>query len=258
MLRPPARVGDRCPRSVREPEGVGQVAVAGQQEEGEGPAPQARRREQRFDASHGLLDGGVEGRREGRGPGGGQPASQFVHPCPAGGHGRDDGDAQDLRQALGVDPDAAGLGLVGHVQAHRQGEPRLRQLQGEQERPAEVLGVGHQQDRGPTLLEQDVPGHPLVVGDRHHAVDARGVEDASCPAVHVHRAPGDLDRGSRVVGDRHVASGQRGEERGLPDVGVAHEDDRTRARLAGAPRVTVHERTLHALGGRPYGRVTLC
>ncbi len=97
-------------------------------------------------------------------------------------------------------------------------------MQGHREHPLQVLGIGHVDDKGRALLQQDPAGHLLFLGDREQPIHPRRVHHPDLRAVEAPPASGDLHRGAGVVGDRHVGAGQRVEQHALAHVGRA--DDR--------------------------------
>jgi hypothetical protein len=113
-----------------------------------------------------------------------------------------------------------------HVEDEDGGHLQVPELQGEEQRAAQVLGVGHLDDDRPLLpphRAHEVPGDLLVLALGEQRVEARrvdhlGLGPVEAPAVH-------LDRGAGVVRDRGPQAGEGVEEGALADVGVAEEDD---------------------------------
>ena len=85
--------------------------------------------------------------------------------------------SQPLLEGPPAEADAPLDGLVVHVQAEDLRQAHLGDLRGEEEGPPEVLGVGDLEHRHLAVAEQQVAGHPLVLGHRVEAVRPGGVDD---------------------------------------------------------------------------------
>ena len=183
-------------------------------------------------AGHVLRDGQVvpwrAGRRERRG--------HALDSQAPGGHGGAHRDAERRLEPAQVEPDPPRLRLVVHVEDENGRHLELAELQGEQQRAAQVLGVGDlDDDRAlfPAHGAHEVPGDLLVLAQRDERVEARGVDDLDVGPAEA--AAVDLDGRAGVVRDGGPQAGERVEEGALAHVGVAEEDDAARgARLASA------------------------
>jgi hypothetical protein len=133
------------------------------------------------------------------------------------GDGGDNGKSEQRRHPLMVDHDATRDGLVEHVQRQHQRHAHLCKLDGQQQRPAGVLGIADLHDRTQRAIEQDAGGHLLVFGARGQRDDPRRV-DHHGPRDGQGRALQELNRSAGIVRDGSVAAGQPLEERRLPDV----------------------------------------
>ncbi len=124
---------------------------------------------------------------------------------------------------------AATRRLVTHVQAQRQRQFHLGQLDGEQQDAAQVLGIPDLQHAAITAVQQNVAGDLLVLGGGNQRVGSRCVHGiAAAPAPHGaggEPAAADLHGGAGIVGDRDVGAGEPAEEDALADVGIAHQDE---------------------------------
>jgi hypothetical protein len=142
-------------------------------------------------------------------------------------HRRPHGDAEGLRESLRVDPQAARLGLVGHVQAEDGRDAELPELQREHEGAPEVLRVRDLDDGDIGIAPrrgEEVPRDPLVLGEGNEGVHAGRVHELDSGSAREDAAR-HLNRRARVVRDRRAQPRERVEERALADVRVPHEED---------------------------------
>jgi hypothetical protein len=135
-------------------------------------------------------------------------------------------DGKCLREASGVDGQAARVRLVAHVQREHHRHAGLGERERDREAAAQMLRIGHLDQRGQVLVQQRAHRRALVVGARREGERAGGVEDRRA-LVEARRRARDLDGGARVVRDRDVRAGQPVEHHRLADVRCA--DERIRA-----------------------------
>ncbi len=161
--------------------------------------------------------------RMARGLVGGDGLPDLGQPPLLGRGGADDRDAELLRQERDVDLQPHPLRLVHdvHHQDHRQ--PRLHQLEGHDQHPLQVAGVENVEHHVGALGQENFTGNPLLFGDGQDGIHAGGVDDLPGAPLEGGTAPGDLHRGARIVGNRHIGPGQGIEEHALPHVGVSHQ-----------------------------------
>ena len=202
-----------------------QRVVAGQQHDGEPATIGVRFRKQRDEPGDRRLDGRRIGDREPAPALVADGAPQVVESFAPGCDRAEDPDAEPLLEPVAVDADADLGRLVVHVEIEREGEAQLGELGAQNQRPPQVLGVGHLHDGGRGLGEQDVAGHGLVLGHGEEAVDAGRIEHLVRDAVDLRLAARHGDRGARVVRYGDVASSEEAEEHALADVRVADQDD---------------------------------
>ncbi len=183
------------------------------------------------DLEHGALDDGRVGALE---PGARRARQTPADLAEAGAGGRGRGQHRDPEPALelrGLDADAEVARLVLQVEDEHLRAPELGELRGEVEHAAEVLRVPDLDDDRVGLGEQDVARHLLVLRLRRQRVGPGRVDDLGHAGEGARPGAGDLDGGPGVVRDGDVRPGERAEDHALPDVGVAHQQQR---RLLGA------------------------
>src|SRR5581483_6544138 len=115
--------------------------------------------------------------------------------------------------------------LIAHVEAEREGDVMLCDLQREEESAAEVRHVADLDDVAAAGGEEHVARNALIVRLRDQAVRSRRVDDFPRLAAERSTRPCDLDRRAGIVGDGDVAVGEAAEEERFPDVRVADEDE---------------------------------
>ena len=208
-------------RAVRGAVARGQLRVAGQDHQRDGPLVPVTPFEQGLQPADRVLDGGVVAHPVSRGARGLEARAERLDALARHGHGGHHLGAQQLLEARGVHLDAALAGLVHHVDVEQQGPVQLRELHGEQQAAAQVARVGHLQHQAAAALEQEVAGDALVVRAGVQRLDAGRVHQRHPVGV-----PGaQLDGRAGEVRDFDVVPGERAEQGALAHVRIADEDD---------------------------------
>ncbi len=145
-----------------------------------------------------------------------------------GGH---DGQAQRLRQPLGIERQAVTLGEVDHVERHDDRHPQRLQLKDEAQVVVEIARVDDDEQRvGPPLARQlsehHVARHALVGARRIEAVGAGQVDEFGRAPVGKRQTAGmPLDRDAGIVAHLLPRASEGVEQRRLAGIGIADQRD---------------------------------
>ncbi len=164
-------------------------------------------------------------------------------------HGGHHGDAEVPREHLGVGRAPAALRLVRQVQRDDDAVAEVEQLEREVQAAREVGRVGDGDDHVRPPPQQGAAGGLLVVARPVQGVAAGQVDDLDRPPLPARADGTGVDAHAGAVGRLTRRAGERVEERGLADVGVAGDadDQRTRRRTSRRLRETAAiERGGHA------------
>ncbi len=148
---------------------------------------------------------------------------QLADACPPRTDGLDDGKAEEVPEERQVQLLARRLRFVRHVERQDDVGPQLHHLGQQHEAALELVGIGHDDDHVGGSVQQLVASHPLFGRPGGEVVGSWQVDE-----LHVQSAepvPPDpaLDGDPGVVAYVLVGAGERVEEGGLADVGVAGE-----------------------------------
>ena len=148
---------------------------------------------------------------------------------------RDDRDAEGLLQRVGVDPDPLFFRHIQHVHGHDDRRAQEEELREEVEAPLEGGGIHQKDDDVGRLVDDEVPGDPLLLREGRQAVGAGEIDD---PQLHAVRRVGALlllHGLSRPVADVLRKPRQDVEHRRFSRVGLAGEGDEERVAVAAGP-----------------------
>ena len=141
-----------------------------------------------------------------------------------------DGDAEVPREHLGVRHPPAPLRLVREIEGHDHPVAHVEQLQREVEAARQVGRIGHGDDDVRPPLEQRAAGGLLVVAGPVQRVAAGQVDDLDRPPLPARADGAGVHAHAGAVRGLARGAGQRVEQRGLADVGVAGDADDQRGR----------------------------
>ena len=127
-----------------------------------------------------------------------------------------------------VDGDVGRVRLVAHIQAERERDPMLGELQGEKQRAPQVADVADLHDVGLTRGNQQIAGDALFERLRSERVRPRRIDDLAQLAVDLRERAGDLDGRAGVVRHRRVALREAGEDERLADVRLSDQQQLAR------------------------------
>ena len=171
---------------------------------------------------------------------------RLAHPAPPASDGPVDRRGQQLREAPEVELDPVGFGLVGEVGRHDDRQAQVATGEDQRQVQGQVAGVHDRQDRIGPGVEEHLPERRQPVAPIGQRMRARQVDQDRVVAVQAHLPSDAADRRARDVGRLLVATGQPGDERGLPDVRPPDEgDDRAaagRSRPRPASRLVLRDR----------------
>ncbi len=153
-----------------------------------------------------------------------QKRHEAVHPLLSDGDRGDRWHLEPLFQPLQLRHDPPVSGLVRHVHGEHEGNAHFGELNRDHQGSPHVFCVADLQDPGSRFAHQDVPRHPFVFRQGQKGIDPGSVDDLHGFSAFSGLPPRHLDRGSRIVGDRHVPACQMAEEHALPDVGVTDQN----------------------------------
>jgi hypothetical protein len=166
-------------------------------------------------AEHRLAAGAVAGNR----------LAQFGQPPFAADGGTDDRDAELFFQQGNIDMDAEPFGFIHDVDHQHHRQPGFHQLQGHGQHAFQVAGIHHVDHRIGMLLQQDLPGDPLLLGDGQQGIHARRIQDLVAPAIDFALPPRHGHGGARIVGHHRVGAGQGIEQNAFANIRIADQDD---------------------------------
>ena len=159
------------------------------------------------------------------GPGALDGGQQPVNAVAACGDHRHHVDAEPLGEQRRVNLQAVRFCLVEHVQGQHRPHAQIGQLQGEEQRAAQILGVRDLDHRARrvAVVEQHVPRYTLVVAVAAQGIRPGRIEDRRAirqrPTRHLNRRAGVVRYGD--VAAREAAKDDRFAHVGIPD-----QDDR--------------------------------
>ncbi len=133
---------------------------------------------------------------------------------------------QELREPLDVDPAAALVELVVHVEHQHHRPAQLGELQRQEEGAPQVLGIGDLNDRGIRALLERAQRDGGLFASLAQIVQTRRVDQLPVAAVEVGAGAKHLHRRAGIVRHRDVALGEVLEQQALPDVRVAYQNQR--------------------------------
>ncbi len=140
---------------------------------------------------------------------------------------RDDGNPRGRRDVRRIEREPAVARDVGHRDSGDDGAAGVDDLREEVEGSRQGRGVEDDERDGRRVRSrQGVGDRALIEGTGVEAVGPGKVGYAEGGAVGRPRADGDLEGGSGRIDRALSRAGQRVEERGLPDVGIADQEDR--------------------------------
>ena len=155
--------------------------------------------------------------------GGGQQSVQggkhLLPALPPPGHDADHRQPQRRRERRTVHPDAPARRLVQQVHTDQHPRAELPALERQVQVPPEAARVTDHDHRLRPAIEQEVPGHPLLLRAGQQGVAARQIHQGIVPAA----APGGLHGLPRPVPGMLPEPGQLIEQGALPHVGVSRQ-----------------------------------